>query len=120
MADITWIDSVFGQRPRTVRIFGHQLVAIKMKVADQGHMAPHIIETRPYTRHGFGGRRGIDGNTHQFGSGTGELGHLRRCRNFVFRIGIGHGLNHYRGTAADRYRTDAHADTVAAGRKNIL
>ena len=95
-------------------------MTVEMKIAYQRHVAVHVIETRTDTRHRFSGCGGINGNAHQLRTGTRELCHLYCSGNFIFRIGIGHGLHHHRRTAANCDGPYTDADTVSARRENIL
>src|SRR6202007_611840 len=54
-ADIAWIDGIFFARSRTGRIFGEQLVADIMEVADQGRGDAALAQA--VTDMGNGGRR---------------------------------------------------------------
>jgi hypothetical protein len=72
-----------------------------MKVSDQGNRDTHALELGTDRRHGCGSFGGIDGDAHQFRTGTCQLGALNRCSDDVDSIGIGHRLYHHRGRAAD-------------------
>lgn len=70
-------------------------MAIEVKVADQGDLTSGFIQGLPY----MGNRRRrfgrIDGNSHQFRAGAGQLKDLPGRGSHISGVRVGHGLyNH--------------------------
>ena len=86
-----------------------------MKIADQWHAAAEHVEALADQRHRGSGFQGVDGKTHQLGSGIGELLHLAHGAADVDGVGIGHRLHRHGRIAADQYIADPHLAGRTAG-----
>jgi hypothetical protein len=87
-------------------------VPVEMEVANQGDILILLQQFFVNKWHGPRGIVRIDGDAHQFRAGARERDDLTGSRGHIGGIGIGHGLHHHRGTAANGY--PAHAHGVAA------
>lgn len=81
-----------------------------MKVADERDLAAAFVQFLADRRYGAGRLFGIDGDAHQFRTGAGQLKCLFGGRGGIGRVGVGHGLHHHRGGAADGDMADFDAD----------
>ena len=100
-ADIAGIDAVFVERLGAGRIFGEQLVADIMEIADQGRGDAALAQAIADVRNGGGGLLAIDGDAHHFGSGARQRRDLRDRAFDIGGVGVGHRLHDDRRTAAD-------------------
>ena len=112
-SDVSRIDAVLVQRLGAVRIVAQQLVPVVMEVAHQRHLASQLLE--PLADGGDGHRRflGVHRDADDLRTGGGERRHLGGGGLGVGGVGIGHGLDHDRRTAADGHVADGDADTFA-------
>ncbi len=120
-ADIAGIDAIFGERFGAGRIIGQELMADIMEIADERHVAAHLVELLADMRHG--GRRliAVDRDAHELGAGAGQGCDLLGRRGDIGGIGIGHRLDDNRAAAADGHGAlagpDPHADRAVARRR---
>ena len=98
-ADIARIDAVLVERLGAVRIVGEQRVAVVVEVADDRHAHVHLRQPLFDLGHRGGGFVAIDGDAHQFGTGSRQRRHLARRALDVGGVGVGHRL-HDDGRAA--------------------
>ena len=82
-------------------MLGQQAVAVVVKVADQRHIAVHLVELVTYLRHCRRRFHRIDSDPHQLGSSTRQFGTLDGGGQVISRIGIGHRLDDHRRTATE-------------------
>ena len=89
-------------------------MAVEMEVPDDGDRAAFCSQLVANIRNCF--RRGLIIYRHpdQFGSSSGQFVNLLNRRGDVGSIGIGHGLDHDRGTTADLNITHFNADRFLA------
>ena len=66
VADIAWIDTVFGQSIGAGRIISEQRMTIVMEVPNQRHIDAHFIQRVAYIRHRGGGLGAVNCNPDQF------------------------------------------------------
>ena len=100
-ADIAGIDAVFVERFGAGRIFGEQLVADVMEIADQGRGDAALAQAVADMRHGGGGFLAVDRDAHHFGAGARERGDLGDGAVDIGGVGVGHRLHDDRRAAAD-------------------
>ena len=100
-ADIAGIDAVLVERLGAGRIFGEQLVADIMEVADQGRGDAALAQAVADMRNGGGGLLAIDGDAHHFGAGARQRRDLRDRAFDIGGVGVGHRLHDDRRAAAD-------------------
>ena len=85
---------------------GEQTVAVVVKIADQRHVAAHVIQHLADARHLRGGLGSVHGDAHQFGTGLGQFIHLTRSALRIGGVGVGHGLHHDGRIATDDHFTN--------------
>ena len=76
-ADVAGIDAVLVERFGARRVFGEQLVADVVEVADERHADAALREALADMRHGLGGFVAVDGDAHQLRAGARQRRHLR-------------------------------------------
>ena len=79
-----------------------------MEVADDGHAQALLLESLDNVGDGLGGIVIVDGDADDFAAGSGQGGDLLYGAGDVGGVGVGHGLHHDWGIAAD-------ADSVNRG-----
>lgn len=84
-------------------------MAVIVEVADQRHIAIHLGEMIANLWHSSSGFRRINGDAHQFGTCTRQLGALYGSGQIICRIRVGHRLNDDRSIATDTDVGDRHA-----------
>ena len=97
-------------------MFGEQLVADIVEVADQRRLDPSRAQAIADVGHGRGGLLAIDGEAHQFRACPRQRRDLARGRLDVGGVGVGHRLDDDRRAAANGDRRVAFADPNADGR----
>ena len=100
-ADIAGIDAVLVERLGTGRIFGEQLVADVMEIADQGRGDAALAQAVADVRNGGGSLLAVDRDAHHLGAGARQRRDLRDGAFDIGGIGIRHRLHDDRRAAAD-------------------
>ncbi len=113
-AHVAGIDAVLGQGYGTGGMFGQQLVAVEMEIADQRDGTALAVELFADVRHRRRGLFGIDGDAHQFRARLGQLRHLGHRGLDIGGVRIGHGLHHHGGIAAHGDGADVDGDGAVA------
>ena len=113
-AYVAGIDAVFGQGTGAFRIFNEQNVAVVVKVSDDGNVDALLVELVDDAGNGGCGFVVIDGDADQFASSAGQGGYLADRRRHIGGVGVGHGLHHDRGIAADAHTGDRGGDSFSA------
>ena len=93
LAHVAGVDTVFGQRLCTLRIFSEQSMSVVMKIADEWHVAPHVVQHPADDWHLNGCLGRIHCDAHQFGASLRQLVHLLCRTGCISRICVGHGLD---------------------------
>ncbi len=104
--DIARVDSVLCQRPRAIGVLGEELVPVEMEIAHQGHVATQGVEPLADARDLRRRLGGVDGDPHDFRTGTGKLRYLGRGTLEVGGIGIRHRLHQDRRASPDQRVSD--------------
>ncbi len=117
-ADIAGIDAVFVERGGAVRMLGQQDMAVIVEVADDRDIEPHLQQLLLDMRDCRGRFGAVDRDAHQFRTGAGERRGLAHRALDIGGVGIGHGLHHDRGAAADRDVADHHRHGPAPVRRS--
>ena len=115
-ANIAGIDTIFVERFGAGRMFGEQLVADVVEVADQRRRDPSGAQAIADVGHGRGGLLAIDGQAHQLRACPRQSRDLARGRLDVGGVGVGHRLHDDRRAPADGDRGVAFPDPNANGR----
>ena len=113
-AHVARVDAQLGEGGHRLGVFVHQAVAVEVEVAHQGHGQALGLQARADLGQGGHGRLGVDGDAHQFGAGAVQLGHLGDGGVHVGGVGVGHGLHHHRGAAAEGDALHVHRHRGAA------
>ena len=119
-ADVARIDPIFGEGGGHLRVFGQELVAVVVEVADDGHVhteSPHLAD---HLGDGGRGRFRIHGDAHELRSGMGQPGDLDRGPVGVSGVRVGHRLDDDRMRGADQDATDIDTDGRVAGRPKLI
>ena len=116
-ADITRIDPVFGKGFGASGMGCEQTMANIMEITDQRNRHIMLEQTLFDMRDGSGGLLAVNGNAHQFRSGTGQRHHLFDGRVNIGRIGIGHGLHDNRRAPAHTNALDINRHALMAGQR---
>src|SRR5579862_2674292 len=111
LADVARIDAELRERLCTRRVFGQELVAVEMKVADQRDRAPDVVETIPDFGNSGGGLGRVDGDAHELRTRVRERAHLRDGRRDIGGVGVRHLLHNDRRATADGDAADHDAPT---------
>ena len=114
-ADIAGVDAVFVERFGARGMFGQQLMADIVEIADERDVDPLRAQAVADVRHGGGGLVAIDGDADEFRARARQRRDLPRRRLDVGRVGVGHGLHGDRRAAADDDRARPGADPHADG-----
>ena len=120
---VTGIDSVLGERFGAVGIFGQELVAVVVEVADDGRVPALGADTLDDVRDGGGSFVVVDGDADKLGAGAGECGDLLNGGFDVGGVGVGHRLDDDRsvGTDADAAYVDSDRfSAVNSGHRTIV
>lgn len=107
-ADVTRIDAQLGKRLGAGRVIRQKLVAVVMKIADQRHIDTHALQLIADSRHRSRSILVIYSDTHEFRTGTDQLGDLDRSGDMIRRIGIGHRLHNDRRPGTDSHPPNPH------------
>ena len=102
--DVAGVDAVLVERLGACGVFGEQLVADVMEIADQRDFDAALQQTVADVRHGGGGLVAVDGDAHEFGARAGQRGHLPRRRLDVGGVSVCHRLHGDGRAAADSDR----------------
>ena len=105
---VAGIDAVFGESFGAVGIFGEELVAVVVKVADDGRGPAFGADAFDDVGNGFGGVVVVNGDTNELGAGASEGGDLLDGGFDVRGVGVGHGLDDDRGGGADANAADVY------------
>ena len=111
---VAGIDAVLGEGGGAVRIFGEELVAVVVEVADDGRVPAFFGDAFDDVGDGFGGVVVVDGDANEFGAGAGEGGNLLDGGFDVGGVGIGHRLDDDGGAGAYADVADGDGDGVSA------
>ncbi len=99
--DVAWIDPVFVERARAVRVFREQQVAVVVEIADERRRAARVEHALPDFGHRGRGFGQIHGDADHFRSGFRQLDALRRGGARISGVGHRHRLDDDRRAAAD-------------------
>jgi hypothetical protein len=113
-ADIAGIDAVLVERFRAGRVFGEELVADIVEVADERDVEADAVEPLADSRDRGRGFRPVHRDAHDFRACPGEGGHLRDRGVDVGRVGVRHRLHDDRRAAADGHGSDRHRNGAVA------
>ncbi len=94
-----------------------QAMAIKVKITDQRYRYAQNLQSFLDMRNGGGSIAVIDGNAHNFRSGTRQIRHLIDGAVDIGGIGIGHGLHHDWRVTTHRNATDINRLPVRVPRR---
>ena len=101
---VAGVDAVLGEGFGAVGIFGEELVAVVVEVADDGRVPPLGLDAIDDVGDGFGGVVVVDGDADELRAGAGEGGDLLDGAFDVGGVGVGHRLHDDGSFGAD---TDA-------------
>ena len=114
-ANVAGIDAVLVECFRAIGIVAKKRVADVMEIADQWDRHAEFAQLITDSRHSFSGFITINRDAHEFGPGTGEIGHLFDGSRNVGRVRVGHRLHHDRRPAADNDAADIDSDRRVPG-----
>ncbi len=100
------IDAVLVQSFGALGHLSQKEVAVVVEIADEGSLNPGIDHAPLDFGHGLGGLRHVHRDAHHLRARPGQLDTLRRRRDDVRRVGVGHGLHHDGGAAPDHHVSD--------------
>ena len=106
---VAWVDSILGEEFCCLRVRGEELMAVVVKVSNDGCREPIIRKSL----HNLGDRCGrciiVHRNSYHLTSSAREMSNLCRSAGSIRGVGVGHRLHHDRVGGAHHHATHGNA-----------